>query len=223
MADEQFHEFHLDGKQMVFLFMATTVVAVVIFLCGVMVGRGVRANRVEPVVLAAPAEEETSALDPPEAVDVDPEALPPDELRYSARLQGTSPVPEPIRQAPPRAASEAIATSPVEEPLPAPKPETRAKPDDRTKADDATPNEFAEPAGRGYALQVSSLPKEIDAKDVGRSLKVKKYPVFITHTAGVPKFYRVRVGKYPTEKEARAVLARLKKTEGFRDAYLVPR
>jgi hypothetical protein len=38
MADEQFHEFHLDGKQMVFLFMATTVVAVVIFLCGVMVG-----------------------------------------------------------------------------------------------------------------------------------------------------------------------------------------
>ena len=45
MSDEQFHEFHLDGKQMVFLFMASTVVAVVIFLCGVMVGRGVREIR----------------------------------------------------------------------------------------------------------------------------------------------------------------------------------
>jgi hypothetical protein len=45
MSDEQFHEFHLDGKQMVFLFMASTVMAVVIFLCGVMVGRGVRRTR----------------------------------------------------------------------------------------------------------------------------------------------------------------------------------
>src|SRR5689334_11195476 len=53
MADEPFHEFHLDGKQMVFLFMASTVVAVVIFLCGVMVGRGVRANKTAETVEAA--------------------------------------------------------------------------------------------------------------------------------------------------------------------------
>ncbi|MFB3854240.1 MAG: SPOR domain-containing protein [Vicinamibacterales bacterium] len=42
MADDGFHEIQLNGKQLVFLFMATTVVAVVIFLGGVMVGRGVR-------------------------------------------------------------------------------------------------------------------------------------------------------------------------------------
>src|SRR5688500_5293935 len=41
MADDAFHEIHLNGKQLVFMFMATTVVAVVIFLSGVMVGRGV--------------------------------------------------------------------------------------------------------------------------------------------------------------------------------------
>jgi len=41
MSDEGFHEIQLNGKQLVFLFMAGTVVAVVIFLCGVMVGRGV--------------------------------------------------------------------------------------------------------------------------------------------------------------------------------------
>ena len=44
MADEGLHEIQLNGKQLVFLFMASTVVAVVIFLCGVMVGRGVRAQ-----------------------------------------------------------------------------------------------------------------------------------------------------------------------------------
>jgi cell division septation protein DedD len=41
MSDEGFHEIQLNGKQLVFLFMAATVVAVVVFLCGVMVGRGV--------------------------------------------------------------------------------------------------------------------------------------------------------------------------------------
>jgi hypothetical protein len=44
MSDDGFHEIQLNGKQLVFLFMAATVVAVVIFLCGVMVGRGVLAG-----------------------------------------------------------------------------------------------------------------------------------------------------------------------------------
>ena len=43
MNDESLREIQLNGKQLVFLFMASTVVAVVIFLCGVMVGRGVSA------------------------------------------------------------------------------------------------------------------------------------------------------------------------------------
>ena len=43
--DDAFHEIQLNGKQLVFLFMAATVVSVVIFLCGVLVGRGVRAER----------------------------------------------------------------------------------------------------------------------------------------------------------------------------------
>ena len=44
MSDDGFHEIQLNGKQLVFLFMAATVVSVVIFLCGVMVGRGVRSQ-----------------------------------------------------------------------------------------------------------------------------------------------------------------------------------
>ena len=53
MNDEGFREIQLNGKQLVFLFMAATVVSVVIFLCGVLVGRGVRGT--------APTVEMTSA------------------------------------------------------------------------------------------------------------------------------------------------------------------
>ena len=53
MSDEGVHEIQLNGKQLVFMFMAVTVVAVVIFLCGVMVGRGVRAPRATELADAA--------------------------------------------------------------------------------------------------------------------------------------------------------------------------
>src|SRR5829696_3131333 len=59
MSDEGFHEIQLNGKQLVFLFMSATVVAVVIFLCGVMVGRGV------PTRAAA-------SIDSPEHAPLDP-------------------------------------------------------------------------------------------------------------------------------------------------------
>lgn len=50
LNDDGFHEIHLSGKQLVFLFMATTVVSIVIFLCGVLVGRGAR-----PVLASGPS------------------------------------------------------------------------------------------------------------------------------------------------------------------------
>jgi len=228
MADEQFHEFHLDGKQMVFLFMATTVVAVVIFLCGVMVGRGVRDSRVDSVPLPSLPGDGTPEIDLTASLDVDPgAALAPvaDELEYSDRLRRSSPAPERIRETPPQATrSDLVASSVSEEPVPAPRPEARPKPDGRTQAgNDPVRDEFAEPSGSGYAVQVASLTTEADAKATGRTLRAKKYPVFITETPSLPKRYRVRVGKYQREKEARAILARLEKVESFRGAWLVPR
>src|SRR5206468_12571777 len=53
IQDDGFHEIQLNGKQLVFLFMAVTVVSVVIFLCGVLVGRGVRAERAATDVAVA--------------------------------------------------------------------------------------------------------------------------------------------------------------------------
>ncbi len=55
MSDEGFHEIQLNGKQLVFLFMATTVVLVLTFLFGVIVGRNARAGTTE-AASAAPVE-----------------------------------------------------------------------------------------------------------------------------------------------------------------------
>ena len=48
MSDEGFREIQLNGKQLIFLFMAVTVVLVVTFLFGVLTGRGVREERRRP-------------------------------------------------------------------------------------------------------------------------------------------------------------------------------
>src|SRR5215210_5899325 len=97
MSDEGFHEIQLNGKQLVFLFMAATVVSVVIFLCGVLVGRGVRVER--GTVADAAALNESPAADPdvesrsasiaPGGSDPTTAAAPPptaDALTYPERL-----------------------------------------------------------------------------------------------------------------------------------------
>ena len=66
--DDGFHEIQLNGKQLVFVFMALTVVSVVIFLCGVLVGRGVQSERALAQGAEPPAELKELALDPAKAV-----------------------------------------------------------------------------------------------------------------------------------------------------------
>jgi cell division septation protein DedD len=227
MSDEQFHEFHLDGKQMVFLFMASTVVAVVIFLCGVMVGRGVRTSRVEAFAGLDAPQQELSVEDvgPPSNVDLtgaSPDI--PDELTYSDRLQSQSPPPERVRPAvpAPRGRSESSAPAAVEAP-PAFEPATATRNREERSPKPEAPvsrDGLDEPAGPGYVVQVASVPKLADAQAIRKTLLGKGYRTFITETPTTPKRYRVRVGKYPTEKEARAAERKLEQVEKFRDAWI---
>ena len=97
-ADDAFHEIQLSGKQLVFLFIVTTTVIVVVFLCGVKVGRGVRAVQGdEPdqtsAATAAPSQPQTQPqpvadAGPPAAEPPAPAAETPEELSYHKRLQG---------------------------------------------------------------------------------------------------------------------------------------
>ena len=78
--DDAFREIQLSGKQLVFLFMAVVVIAVVIFLSGVQVGRGVRAERGVPEGTEASAAPETTDPPPPRLLPArgrPPRRLPP--------------------------------------------------------------------------------------------------------------------------------------------------
>ena len=121
MADEGFHEIQLSGKHLVALFMAATVVAVVIFLCGVMVGRDVQKQRVAMAASTAePLADPTAQIPTSSAPPVTPpgaaagaaasgqETARPDTaspasretLSYPDRLAGNTPAPESLKPAP---------------------------------------------------------------------------------------------------------------------------
>ena len=119
MADEGVHEIQLNGKQLVFMFMAVTVVAVVIFLCGVMVGRGVRAPRAAEqadTTIEAPVDP-TAAIQTPAPVqsDTSPSAAPSstqEKLTYANRLGTATQPPETLKE--PVAPASAVAAPPNE-------------------------------------------------------------------------------------------------------------
>src|SRR5712691_11946752 len=95
MADEGLHEIQLNGKQLVFLFMASTIVAVVIFLCGVMVGRGVRVQRpadaIEASVDAATDPTAVTQAPVPAASTSNTPIASQETLTYPDRLEGHEP------------------------------------------------------------------------------------------------------------------------------------
>src|SRR5215211_2884128 len=102
MPDQEVHEIQLNGKQLVFMFMAATVVSVVIFLCGVMVGRGVRIPQADAILSSTDTPvEPTASLDntnPKSAPATDAAPAPVnDNLTYAARLEAPQPLNEPLK------------------------------------------------------------------------------------------------------------------------------
>jgi DedD protein len=221
MSDDQFHEFHLDGKQMVFLFMASTVVAVVIFLCGVMVGRGVRASRVvEPVEASAAVD----GGDPTAAATRSTELPPPDPgaasdtsetLPYPQRLDDPTISQEPLRDVAPTIATESPAVAIPEKPAAASrKPALAAAP--------AAPAVNQAPLRGGIVVQVISVLQRSDADAVMNKLTAKGYPSFVSATTEEKPHFRVRVGPYASRKEAEAAARRLERVEKYRKPWVIP-
>jgi cell division protein FtsN len=206
MADEGFHEIELKGKQLVFLFMAASVVSVVIFLLGVMVGRGVPpAVAAEEAVLT-----EDASVDPTAIVDPAPTRQPEgapvstrEDLSYDDRLEADTPRAEALK---PAVEATAHVPEPAVEPIPA---EASPAPPPNPKLD--------EPAGKGYVVQVMATRTRADAERLAQSLGAKGYPAFVTVSpAATPTPFRVRVGKYNNIREAQSVSTRLEKEEQFK-------
>jgi cell division septation protein DedD len=220
-TDDGFHEIQLNGKQLVFLFMAATVVSVVIFLCGVLVGRGVRAERgvaadaldtidspvadVLPISTAAPAAPESDPRNaaPPPAVD---------ELSYFNRLEQSQPAPETLKAVPPPPAA-VDRTPPGPRPAANPKPAQPAKPATSNTAREAP----ASASDAGFAVQLAALNSRSEADAMAKRLTARGYEAYVLQPAGgAPAIYRVRIGKYGTRREAESVAARLEKEGQFK-------
>jgi cell division septation protein DedD len=224
--DDGFHEIQLNGKQLVFLFMAVTVVSVVIFLCGVLVGRGVRMDRGD--LLANAGATAGADLAPPVPVDATGNASQPtagaDDVTYPRRLEGSASANERLgaTEAPP------VRSEPVEEapPSPASPPPPVSAPPPAPAAAPAVPapatGAAGEPSGPGIAIQVSAFRERREADALATRLAGKGYAAYVVApSAGAPPLYRVRVGKFKDRTEANRAAQRLKKEEQF-DPWIVP-
>jgi len=226
MSDEGVHEIQLNGKQLVFMFMAVTVVAVVIFLCGVMVGRGVRAPRATEVADAAIE----SSLDPtappaPVSASGSSSSAIPDPTQEPTRLNATAPPPEPAKET--QILQEVNSTSPlapvppvktpVAEPPPLVKNPAPKPPAPKTPAPTPKTAAVNEPTGDGFVVQVAAVKERSEADTIAKRLSSKGFKSFVSSpSAGAARVYRVRVGKFNDRREAENVARRLEKEEQFK-------
>ena len=232
MADEGQREIQLNGKQLVFLFMASTVVAVVIFLCGVMVGRGVRAQRASEVTEAsvdAVTDPTAPAQTPPPATtsaafsSSNTPVASDETLTYPNRLEGQEPPDETFKRRVARVAPAAAprpAVRPLAVPLSAPAkpvPAAPSKPLNVAPTNAGLSQVPGEPSGKGFVVQVAAVNDRREAETIARRLAGKGYPSFVTVPgSGTPRMFRVRIGKYNDRRQAESIATRLQKEEQFK-------
>ena len=215
--------------------MAATVVSVVIFLCGVLVGRGVRAERGSgtetaavndspaditptqpppPLVPPAAGSDPTAAVAPPPAEDFTyPKRLeqpnqkqPQEDLKPAAKA--SAPAPAPAKPAITLKSSSPPASS-SSAPLSAANDRAQAP---AAAAPGAPGGTDSQPSGQAYVVQVTALNVRSEADAIAKHLTSKGYAAYVSAN-GAPAVYRVRVGSFKTRREAETVAAKLQKEE----------
>ena len=225
IQDDAFHEIQLSGKQLVFLFMATTVVSIVIFLCGVLVGRGV------PTAQAAAGSTETtaSAIDDDRSVaTVSSGPTAERDLTYPDRLNKAEPGTERVSAPdPPSRTGPAQDNPPTTPPVPASPAPVSAPPAPATARAAApaapagpvapTPAKDASNDDDGFTVQVTALKNRPDADSLARRLQGRGYKAYVVApNAGGQVIYKVRVGMNMQRQEAQTVMRRLQSEEKFK-------
>ena len=237
LHEDGFHEIQLSGKQLVFLFMATTVVSIVIFLCGVLVGRGVQNAR--GLLTSASATDSSDAKPGDEDGATAPatgEPTPVTGLSYPASLparQGDPATVEPGAAAGMTPTPEVPAAVKAPEPSPAPKDAAK----DTAKAKESSteaPKEAAKapapavvppPASTapapaedgGFTVQVTALKNRPEADAIAQRLQGRGYQAYVVApSAGGQVIYKVRVGVNMQRQEADKVMRRLQNEEKFK-------
>jgi cell division septation protein DedD len=221
--DDAFHEIQLNGKQLVFLFMAATVVSVVIFLCGVLVGRGVRAERAtaagDTTALNAVTTAETTPQQPPQAAaplpaGSDPTAATPppavDDLTYFNRLEKANQPAEELKPAPARPSAAPAGQTARVTPTPAAK-EPASPPAAR-----ATPTPAAKEPASPPAARATPTPA---AKEPAPTPSAKDQASSAAEPAG--QGYALQIAALRDRDEADAIAKRLE-SKGYAAYVLAP-
>jgi cell division septation protein DedD len=184
-------EVKLDNRQVFFLFFGSAVVACMLFVLGVMVGKRIESRgQADAPVLQDPLAALDRAHQPPVGV-----AAPDPQLTFPSTLGGGAPKV--------KASAHVAAASPPKvlppKPVAAPKPVVAAKPVAAPK-----PAPAPDPAkARGkFTLQISTFASSAEAEAF-----VQKYPGAFVIAGDVPgkgMVYRVRFGNYGSYKDAAA-------------------
>ncbi len=193
--DGAYYEVQLNNKQLVFFFMATLAIAVVVFLCGVMVGRGVRDATLATVSNDIAAGTLTPSVDKTQASTDKSKPKPKPELDYPDRLETGS-----VQHKLQSVKSESPETT-LRKTRPTPAPVRRA----------ATLGG----AEGAFAVQVVALKTEDAARSLLSRLQDKNYRVYL-EAGGEAGLHRVRVGRFSTRAEAEKVVQKLRDEEKFK-------
>jgi DedD protein len=181
-------EVKLDNRQVFFLFFGSAVVACMLFVLGVMVGKRIESRgQAEAPQLQDPLAALDRAQKPPVGV-----AAPDPQLTFASTLVGGSKVK-------PAAAHVASTLPKVVAQKPAPPKPVAATPKPIAAAKPAQPAPDPARVKGKYTLQISTFATSADAEAF-----VQKYPGAFVIAGGVPgkgTVYRVRFGNYATYKD----------------------
>jgi len=225
MSDEEFREFHLDGKHLAFLVISGIGVAVVVFLCGVLVGRGVRVPRsAASADLAVAAIDDgpigTDSLDDvPAGHDAGTRASGRESSSDKSSAPFAEPDPEPAAPAPaeslaPRVAPPAASRSAEKSAPPTPVARPAAPPPATVPRG---------PTGSQWVVQVVSGTSRSSAESLAAKLKSKGYEAFISEFPQGARQYRVRIGTFAKKAEAQVVADRLAKEGKYKKPWVTTR
>jgi cell division septation protein DedD len=212
MSDEGFHEIQLNGKQLVFLFMAATVVSVVIFLCGVMVGRGVPDRS---AVAATESAGTTSDGAPGESASARPAPEPVGTRGSGQQAHQTEQAPSPAQQTPVSTA----ASPPADQAPPEPAP-------DHDYFDDLVNGQKDTRVGTATGRAAGAPPKQREPAPVAKTpasaaAKPAAAPAAVVERTSSSSGYAVQLAAVRERSEADGIARRLV-SKGYQAYVLVP-
>ncbi|MEQ1908587.1 MAG: SPOR domain-containing protein [Vicinamibacterales bacterium] len=230
--DDGFREIQLNTKQAFFLVMAATTVLVVAFMLGMLVGRGVRAEREETATADALVAPSLAAERPTPSTpdDADPRKAAPPAPAENVDADSKAGKPSESVEEPPvavrrdaagstarsgDAAKTPAAPVPVAKATPPPTPApVAAKPAAPAAAPTAAAASSAERSG--FAVQVAAVNVRTEADAIVKRLSGKGYSAYVEVPKGAASTFRVRVGTFETRREAQDIADKLKNDENFK-------